>query len=480
MPEVGNLLNSFKILLFYLSFLVFPHNLHMQHNLGESAFIFNMPFLISVLIFSGLILFILKMDRQKHVIFGLLWFIIFLFPFLGILNINPDAQIAEHWLYLPSFGIFLIGGALMAKINSKMAKVIIPVLFISLGLITALQNNTWNSDLTLYRYTLRFHPQNSKLHYNLGNAYLRKGLIDEAEEEYRSSLLLDPNYVYALNNLGIVLEKKGKIQDALLVYEKAASLNENFNQAKENIKRLKPALLSWLEQTFLPSCLAQDIDYAFDQSLYGEVLSLYLKDGLVDYRALKKDPQLLLKYLKKVASLAPAELETMSDEKKIAFYVNAYNALTLKVIIDHYPVKSIRDIPGVWDRIKFKVAGRKLTLNYIEHKILRPKFKEPRVHFALVCASGGCPELRDKPFTGSTLDKDLSEETKRFLNDRSRNYLDKEERVLYLSSIFSWFKKDFNGVIEFISNYLPQDQVLFIKEKKPKIKYQYDWSLNER
>lgn len=201
----------------------------------------------------------------------------------------------------------------------------------------------------------------------------------------------------------------------------------------------------------------------------------------MDYRALKKDPSRLKDYLKKVARLDTQAMISMSGKERIAFFLNVYNALTLKVIIENYPVKSIRDIPGVWDRLKFNVTGRNLTLNQIEHEILRGEFKEPRIHFALVCASKGCPKLAKEPFNGKDLNEQLDREARNFINDKTKVKLDKDNNLLYLSSIFKWFKEDFVDVIEFISGYLPEDDVRFIKEKKPNLKYiNYDWSLNEK
>ena len=218
----------------------------------------------------------------------------------------------------------------------------------------------------------------------------------------------------------------------------------------------------------------------FDHSVYELVLNQYLKHGRVDYKSLKENPQELDQYLKQVGDLAGYQFNRMHDNEKIAFYINVYNAATLKTVSDHYPVKSIKRIPGVWDKLKFPVAGQKLSLNEIEHKILRRQFAEPRVHFALVCASLGCPQLQDKPFTGANLSRDLDYQAARFLNDNTRNRLDKDKNVLYLSSIFKWFKKDFGDVMAFIAQYMSPDRRQFIDQNKPRIKYQYDWQLNDQ
>lgn len=215
--------------------------------------------------------------------------------------------------------------------------------------------------------------------------------------------------------------------------------------------------------------------------LYAEVLREFVDDGKVDYAALKNNHSTLDKFLKEVAELDNGALNYMPQNEKIAFYINVYNALALKLIIDHYPMRSIRDIPGVWDKVKFIVAERKLTLNQIEHDILRKEFMEPRIHFTLVCASKGCPELAREPFSGEDLYKQINREAHKFINDKTKVRLDKDSNILYLSSIFKWFKEDFGDIIKFISSYLPKDDVKFIKEIKPKIRYlNYDWSLNEK
>lgn len=430
---IGNLKIIFRLLLFYLGLLVFPINLHMQHSLRENIFLHNMPFYLSAIIFLGFIFTILKLAKKRYILFGLWWFIMGLLPFLGILKLN--AEIAEHWLYLPSFGFFLLAGRFFNQNKFKINKIALPTLVVILTILTIQRNSIWHDDISIYQDTLKYHFGDPKLHYNLGNAYLRQDMLLKARKEYLMALRLNPNYAYASHNLGIVLENQGNLKEK---------------------------------------------EY-FDHSLYAEVLDKFLKDGQIDYLSLKKDRRGLDAYLRKVAGLEPETLKALSTDEKIAFYLNIYNALTLKVIADHYPVKSIKDIPGVWDKFKFEVAGRKLTLNQIEHQILRKEFKEPRIHFALVCASKSCPELASEPFSGKVLDEQLDREAHKFINDKTKVRLDRSNRTLYISSIFKWFRKDFGDVIKFIGKYLPEDEAKFIVERNPKIRYlHYDWSLNEK
>lgn len=218
-----------------------------------------------------------------------------------------------------------------------------------------------------------------------------------------------------------------------------------------------------------------------DHSLYDRVLKECVENGNVDYERLQQDPGLLEKYLNNMAKVSPAALYALNESEKIAFYINVYNALTLKAIIDYYPVKSIKKIKGVWDRLKFEVAGKLLTLDEIEHDILRWEFKEPRIRFALVCAARSCPALRGKAYRGRTLDKMLTEDVSRFISNKEKVRLDKDKNILYLSSIFKWSKKDLGDPRQFVLKYMDRDDATYIRRSKPRIKYlKYDWSLNKQ
>jgi len=205
------------------------------------------------------------------------------------------------------------------------------------------------------------------------------------------------------------------------------------------------------------------------------------------------------------------EYYTDWDEKdKIAFWLNVYNALTLKAIIDNYPIKSsffrsriypknsIRQIAGVWDKINFKVMGQNLTLGHIEHKILRVKFDEPGVHMAMVCAAMGCPSLRNEPYTADKLQEQLDDQARRFLANPTKFKIERADERIYLSPIFKWFASDFikkygpkksfgkhnkgeSAVLNFIASYLDKTRKEYVLTGKFKIKYlKYDWSLNEQ
>ena len=242
--------------------------------------------------------------------------------------------------------------------------------------------------------------------------------------------------------------------------------------------------------TFISFCLISigtltQTTYAegLSNELYENVLGSYVEEGLVDYAGLMSDPEDLNKYLKQTSSVSKEAFNGWPTSEQLAFLINLYNAQTLDLIIEHYPVKSIKDIAkksgGPWELPVVNLFGDKITLNALEHELIRKDYPEPRVHFALVCAAMGCPILINKPYNTSTLNDQLEDQTKLFLMDKEKNSIDTKKKTLMLSPIFDWFKKDFiaksGSVIEFVNPYFDNQA-----NKKFKIKYtHYDWSLND-
>jgi hypothetical protein len=227
---------------------------------------------------------------------------------------------------------------------------------------------------------------------------------------------------------------------------------------------------------------------AFDQNHteWATVLKTFTEDGWVDYAALKVSRAGLDSYSKEVGEVSKEAYEAWSKEEKIAFWINAYNAFTVQTIVDHYPTKSIKKIPNVWGEKRFLVLGEKRSLNQIEHDILRKEFKEPRIHFALVCASIGCPALKDSPYTGKDLNSQLDSQVRDFLSDKSKAVYDEKTGTLQLSPIFKWYGEDFKefgGVLGFISlkakHYLPNEMEGKITPKTKISWLGYNWDLNE-
>ena len=239
------------------------------------------------------------------------------------------------------------------------------------------------------------------------------------------------------------------------------------------------------ELDLAPQAQSPATPFDHSHSAWAEVLEAHVKDGRVDYAALKKDPSNLNTYLADLESVSKEAFDEWSKRKKLAFWVNAYNAYTVKLIVDNYPVKSIKDLGGFFSSVfnkKFiplrRLFGGVVSLNTIEHKTLRAKFKEPRIHFALVCASRGCPPLRSEAFRADDLDAQLDGQAKIFLSNPAHNRFDAKTGTLHLSKIFRWFEEDFEktagSVPKFLSQYLdlPEDV---------RIKYlPYDWSLNKK
>jgi len=195
--------------------------------------------------------------------------------------------------------------------------------------------------------------------------------------------------------------------------------------------------------------------FAFDHShgLFAKALAGHVQwqeDGhnsLVNYAALQVAPVDLDRYLEALSAVEAVEFESWPSEEQLAFLINAYNAFTLKLIVDHYPLDSIRDIGNVWQspwkRRFFSLLGEPMHLDQIEHEIIREpgRYDEPRIHFAVNCASIGCPALRPEPFTAAALEAQLEDSTRRFLGDASRNRY--REGSLEVSSIFKWYREDF-------------------------------------
>ena len=221
-------------------------------------------------------------------------------------------------------------------------------------------------------------------------------------------------------------------------------------------------------------------------ALFDEVLQARVNaEGQVDYAGLKASPEKLETYLDRLAS---ADLAALSYYEQLAFWLNAYNALVIKGVVDRYPTTSVRSVKpfgGFFYRLKFQVAGKPYTLNEIEHDVIRAEFVDARVHFALVCASAGCPTLENRAFFADTLEERLETATFNFVANPEKVRLERSERRLYLSKIFKWYAADFTegyaGVTDFLADYLPSDDAEFLETEDIELHYlDYDWTLNDQ
>ena len=212
---------------------------------------------------------------------------------------------------------------------------------------------------------------------------------------------------------------------------------------------------------------------AFNHASFNDLLQNYVSnDGNVDYDGIKTQRAVLKNYITSLSDNMPTD--AWSNEDKLAYWMNAYNALTIDLILRNYPVNSIKDIKNPWDQRLWKLGDKWYNLNQIEHDILR-KMNEPRIHFGIVCASFSCPKLQNKAFTATNLDAQLTAATREFLADEKRNSISEDN--LKLSKIFKWFSSDFtkNGkLVDFINTYTDVD----ISSKAKKSYREYNWDLN--
>ncbi len=225
----------------------------------------------------------------------------------------------------------------------------------------------------------------------------------------------------------------------------------------------------------------------FDHSKFDRLLKAYVDDqGLVDYNAMAQDTR----FQEYIESLKLANTAEMTPDGQLAFWINAYNAVTIAKVIKWKPKKSVREtlFPGVWTSTKFfttrehLVAGKQLSQDDIEHEILRKQLNDPRIHFAIVCASSSCPKLARFAFTEENVQRRLEAETRKYINSSRGVRIDHAENTLYLSKIFDWFASDFKNksgsVLAFIKLYLDESALAFL-DRNPKISYiHYDWALN--
>ncbi|MBW2219135.1 MAG: DUF547 domain-containing protein [Deltaproteobacteria bacterium] len=222
-------------------------------------------------------------------------------------------------------------------------------------------------------------------------------------------------------------------------------------------------------------------NHTIDHTIFDKLLNQYVVNGVVDYKGLKKEEATLDRYLTMLEIVKP---DSLSRNDRFAFYINVYNAWTIKLILTGYPdIESIKDMGSLfkspWKKKIVRINGDVVTLDYIEHEILRPDFKDSRVHFAINCAAKSCPPLRSEAYQGSSLDYQLDDSTSSFINDPQMNYLKGEK--LYISKIFDWFEEDFNGVHRFFLQYARgnlKKELIRIGDKVRIKHLDYDWDLN--
>lgn len=236
---------------------------------------------------------------------------------------------------------------------------------------------------------------------------------------------------------------------------------------------LQPVQFTGSSEAVFP--MAQQVHFSKDShQVWDELLMKYVdSEGNVNYLGFKNNSATLDSYLEQLAYNVPAN--SASREEKLVYYINLYNAATVKLILENYPLASIKDIVKPWDTKWVKTGEKTISLGHIEHKILR-KLGEPRIHFAINCASYSCPKLSNRAYTLNNLEQQLQDASSDFINDPKRNRI--SEQNAEISEIFKWFKSDFTKEGS-LRDYINQYSEAKIAEGT-KLKFMnYDWSLNE-
>lgn len=228
-----------------------------------------------------------------------------------------------------------------------------------------------------------------------------------------------------------------------------------------------------VEETQQPETIIANPE-AFNHTSWNTLLNTYVsKKGNVNYKGFKNNRKALTNYIASLGKNMPNN--TWTKEDKLAYWINAYNAMTIDLIVRNYPLQSIKNIKDPWKQRLWKLGSKWYNLDEIEHQILR-KMNEPRIHFGIVCASFSCPKLQNKAFNASNLENLLTNATKEFLSDSQRNNISKNN--IKLSKIFKWFAKDFKtegSIIDFINKYSD----ISVSKKAKKSFKDYNWDLND-
>lgn len=251
-------------------------------------------------------------------------------------------------------------------------------------------------------------------------------------------------------------------------------------------------------QAQVPGTAPAQARFDHTHALWTQVLARHVHGERFDYAALKESPEALERYLARLQAVTPEELGSWTRDQRFAFWINAYNAYTVRRVVEGYPVKSIRDLGSVaqpvWQQRFIPLAHlapelerQLLTLDELEHAILRPTFQDPRIHAAVNCAAVGCPRLLDQAYTVGVLDEQLERVTRRWLAEPERNRFDARTRTAHLSAIFDWYGDDFGRTkaerLAWLARYAPSEHRAWLAAADPdavQIRFlEYDWALND-
>ncbi|TYA74822.1 DUF547 domain-containing protein [Seonamhaeicola marinus] len=294
-------------------------------------------------------------------------------------------------------------------------------------------------------------------------------------------LLIIPLFIFSCSGSKKAVEHNaGSAQSSVL---KAKVKQDSTGIKTKNAEKISDTIIETPKDTLIDSLKTEDFNQVLTKrtfylhQLWDDLLQKYVSnEGLVNYKSLKTEQKDLYGYIH-VLNLAYQHnsFSTLSKEEKLAYWINAYNAFTVDLIIRNYPIKSIKDIKNPWKQRHWKLGDKWYNLDEIEHQILR-KMDEPRIHFAINCASVSCPKLQNRAFTGSNLEIQLDQATKDFINDSSQNVISNE--AITISKLFQWFAKDFKkegSLIDFLNQY----SKVQISNQAKKSFMDYNWNLNE-
>ena len=224
----------------------------------------------------------------------------------------------------------------------------------------------------------------------------------------------------------------------------------------------------------------QEGEAEFDHSAFDALIKAHVDgDGWVDYAGFQRDQAKLDAYIETIKT---AEIDELGRDDRLAFLINSYNAFTIKLITEHYPIDSIKDIPegDRWDGVRWNLAGTVVSLNQIEHEYVRPNFKEPRIHFSLVCGAIGCPPLRNEAFDGETLEEQLASQSTYVHNHATWFQYDEARNVVSLTKLYKWYGDDFVQVSGSIFDFIREHSDKLAGVENPQIAWlDYDWNLND-
>ncbi len=248
------------------------------------------------------------------------------------------------------------------------------------------------------------------------------------------------------------------------------------------------ALLLLLVVTTWTNCSAPKVasdSQPISHASWDSLLRKHVDDqGLVNYQGMTADSSLLKEYLQLLAENPPNN-QSWSEAEQMAYWINAYNAFTIKLVVDHYPITGLKEIKNgvpfvnsVWDIKFFEIGGEAFDLNNIEHGILRKEYSDPRIHFALVCASLSCPKLQRFAFTADRLEEQLDQASREFVNDTFRNNI--YENPIQLSKILSWYWMDFRDTYDSRYDFIQQYAESPIDTENDIKFLDYNWRLNEQ